>query len=158
MDKPRITLDSVSIAHRARTLHSHRRDLAATRVQRHVVRRAATLQHRQPRVRLGKPTSGDAYIHWQEYLDISDLHKQPAAPTVAQAEVEEQHHETVSEMFDRYRHVAENINDKINHLLSDIKPKRVAPEVVEERVDSPSIQRLPETRLVGQDIYRPAQD
>ena len=123
MEKPRATLDRGTLVHRTRHTEHHLRDLSAPRVQRQVTRRASIPQHRQPRVRLGKPTGHDTYIHWQEYLDIADLHRMPKTPVKAERNVEVHHHESVSEMFDRYRHVAETVNEKINNVFSDIRPR-----------------------------------
>lgn len=133
MQKTRVTLDSVALAHRARGNHAHARDISAPRVQRQVIRRATVPKHRQPRVRLGRPTGPTSYVHWQDYLDIADLHKMPETPAVSKAMAEQyEHHETVTEMFNRYRHVAENLNDKINHMLEDLKPRSAQVVPIEE--------------------------
>lgn len=127
----RVTLDSGTLATRLRQEQDHRRSVEAPRVQRQLAKRAGHPQHRQPRVRLGKPTGPDAFVHWQDYLDIADLHKMPVTPVASQSRVEEVHHETVSEMIDRYRGAAQNVSEKINQIFHDSYIKVPVEEIIE---------------------------
>ncbi len=127
---PRATLDRGTLATRLRQVQDHSRSVSAPRVQRQFAKRANHPQHRQPRVRLGKPTGHDTFVHWQDYLDIAELHKAPEAPVAARA-VESSHGETISDMVDRYRGVAQQVSDKLDHFLHDVYLPTPAPELVE---------------------------
>ncbi len=132
MEKQRVTLDSSAIVSRVRTAHPMEADrsFAAPRMQRQLIRRASIPRHRQPRVRLGKPTGPNAYVHWQDYLDIADLHRRPKVPVKSTVRAEVPQHESVSEMFNRYRHIAETVNEKINTLMHASPNQNEAVELV----------------------------
>lgn len=130
----RATLDNTDLSVRVREYRPRQtantvQALNTQRHQRQLARRASMPKRRQPRVRLGEPTPHNAYVHWQDYLDISDLHKQPKVPAQTSSRLDVNQHETVSEMLNRYKHYTEEVVQKVAEVM---KPSEAAFEEAEE--------------------------